>query len=275
MAPVREADRTTVVARSRSHAHARTRRAFSQNFLADPVAVRRIADAAELKPDDLVLEVGAGRGQLTAALVERCHQVIAYEVDPPMAAAIQPRAGLTVRVSDFLRVVPPERPFSVVGNPPYSLTSPVVDWCLSAPTLTAATLLTQLEYAWKRTGHYGRWTRLTISTWPAVAWQFKGRVPRGSFRPVPRVDSGILRLERREVPLVQPAALGAYRRLVDLGFSGVGGSLCGSLARRYGGRKATGACRAARLGTDTPVGLVWPEQWLTLFRILERPLPHR
>jgi len=199
------------VARSRSHAHARTRRAFSQNFLADPVAVRRIADAAELKPDDLVIEVGAG----------------------------------------------------------------VVDWCLRAPTLTSATLLTQLEYAWKRTGHYGRWTRLTISTWPVIAWQFKGRIPRGSFRPVPRVDSGILRLERRDVPLVQPAALGAYRRFVDLGFGGIGGSLCLSLARRYGTRRATGACRAARVGADTPVGLAWPEQWLTLFRILDHPGPHR
>ena len=263
------------MARSRSHAHARTRRAFSQNFLADPVAVRRIADAAELKPDDLVIEVGAGRGQLTAALVERCERVIAYEVDPAMAAAIPPRAGLTVRAEDFLRVVPPERHFAVVGNPPYSLTSPVVDWCLRAPTLTSATLLTQLEYAWKRTGHYGRWTRLTISTWPVIAWQFKGRIPRGSFRPVPRVDSGILRLERRDVPLVQPAALGAYRRFVDLGFGGIGGSLCLSLARRYGTRRATGACRAARVGADTPVGLAWPEQWLTLFRILDHPGPHR
>jgi 23S rRNA (adenine-N6)-dimethyltransferase len=261
------------VARSQTHskhAHARTRRAFSQNFLADPVAVRRIADAAELKSDDLVFEVGAGRGQLTMALVERCAHVTAYEVDPVMAAAIPPRSGLTVRVEDFLRVVPPERHFSVVGNPPYSLTAPIVDWCLRARMLTSATLLTQLEYAWKRTGHYGRWTRLSISTWPTFEWQFKGRIPRGSFRPVPRVDSAILRLERRETPLVQPAALGAYRRFVDLGFSGIGGSLCASLGRRYGGRRVIGACRAARVTTDAPVGLIWPEQWLTLFRILER-----
>jgi 23S rRNA (adenine-N6)-dimethyltransferase len=261
------------VARSRSHPrheHARARRALSQNFLADPIAICRVADAAELTPDDLVFEVGAGRGQLTMALVDRCRQVIAYEVDPIMAAAVPKRAGLSVRAEDFLRAVPPARQFSVVGNPPYSLTSPVVDWCLSAPTLTTATLLTQLEYARKRSGHYGRWTRLTIISWPTVAWHFKGRIPRGSFRPVPRVDSGILRLERRAVPLVQPPALSAYRRFVDLGFSGVGGSVSASLARRYGCRRATGACRAARLATDTPVGLVYPEQWLTLFRILDR-----
>jgi 23S rRNA (adenine-N6)-dimethyltransferase len=101
---------------------------------------------------------------------------------------------------------------------------------MRAPTLTAATLLTQLEYAQKRCGHYGRWTRLTNSSWPTVVWQRKGRVPRRSFRPVPRVDSGILRLERREIPLVQSAALGAYRWFVGLGLSGVRGSPGASLA---------------------------------------------
>ncbi len=250
--------------------HARTRRVLSQNFLADPAAVRRIIEAAELNGQDLVLEVGAGRGRLTAALVERCRRVVAYEVDPAMAAVLPGRPGLTVRAEDFLRAVLPDRPFSVVGNPPYSLTSPVVDWCLNAPELVAATLLTQLEYARKRTGDYGRWTRLTISTWPTVAWQFKGRIPRTSFRPVPRVDSGILRLERRETPLVQRSVLPSYRALVDLGFSGVGGSLHASLSSRYGARRVTGACRAIRLAPDVPVGFVWPEQWLTLFRILER-----
>jgi 23S rRNA (adenine-N6)-dimethyltransferase len=250
--------------------YARTRRILSQNFLADPAAVRRIIDAAELNADDLVVEVGAGRGQLTKALVERCRHVVAYEVDPAMAAVLPRRPGLTIRAEDFLRAAPPNRPFSVVGNPPYSLTSPVVQWCLHAQELVAATLLTQLEYARKRAGDYGRWTRLTISTWPTVAWQFKGRIPRGSFRPAPSVDSGILRLERRETSLVQRSGLPSYRALVDLGFSGIGGSLHASLSSRYGARRVAGACRAIRLASDVPVGLVWPEQWLTLFRILER-----
>jgi 23S rRNA (adenine-N6)-dimethyltransferase len=251
--------------------HARTRRAFGQNFLADPREVRRVVAAAELRPDDLVYEVGAGRGKLTAELAGRCRELVAYEVDPAMADALPQRPGLTVRTEDFLRAEPPGRPFGVVGNIPYALTSAVVDWCLRAETMTGATLLTQLEYARKRTGDYGRWSRLTVATWPVVGWRLAGRVPRTAFRPVPRVDGGILRLERRRVPLVQAAALPAYRRLVELGFTGVGGSLRASLARRYGDRRTSGAFRAARLAPDVPVGLVWPEQWLTLFRILEAP----
>ena len=251
--------------------HARARRAFGQNFLSDPAAVRRLVAAAELRDDDLVYEVGAGRGRLTAELAGRCRALIAYEVDPALAAGLPRLPGLTVRAEDFLRAVPPGGPFQVVGNIPYALTSAVLDWCLRAPTLTAATLLTQLEYARKRTGDYGRWTRLTISTWPVVSWQLAGRIPRAAFRPVPAVDSGILRLVRRPHPLVQPDALPAYRRFVDLGFTGVGGSLEATLTRRYGHRQVSGARRAARLRPDLPVGFVWPEQWLTLFRILEAP----
>jgi 23S rRNA (adenine-N6)-dimethyltransferase len=248
--------------------HARARRAYGQNFLADPRAVRAIVGAAEIKPDALVYEVGAGRGRLTAAMLAAGAQVVAYEVDPAIAAALPRHPRLAVRPADFLAARPPRQPFAVVGNIPYALTAAVVDWCLAAPALTTATLLTQLEYARKRTGDYGRWSRLTIATWPLVGWHLAGRVPRTAFRPVPRVDGGILRLVRRPVPLVPVGALPAYQTMVNLGFSGVGGSLPASLARRYG--RAATACRAARIPPDRPVGEVWPEQWLTLFRLLHR-----
>jgi 23S rRNA (adenine-N6)-dimethyltransferase len=144
--------------------HARTRRAFGQNFLSDPQAVRRVVAVAGIRPGDLVYEVGAGRGVLTGELARYTRHLVSYEVDPHLAAGLPELPGVTVRVADFLRAVPPDRPFAVVGNIPYALTSAVVDWCLHAPALTAATLLTQFEYARKRTGGYGRWTRLTIGT---------------------------------------------------------------------------------------------------------------
>lgn len=248
--------------------HARARRAFSQNLLGDPVAVRRIADAAGPGRGDLVLEVGAGRGRLTAELLRRAGHIIAYEVDPHLAAALPRHDRLTVRARDFLAASAPREPFAVVGNIPYALTSAVVDWCLRAPTLDRATLVTQLEYARKRTGDYGRWSKLTVLTWPEVGWRLAGRIPRTAFRPVPRVDGGILRLDRRPVPLVEPELLPAYQELVERGFTGLGGSLHATLARRYGPRRVSAAFRATRLDPDVPVGLVWPEQWLTLFRLL-------
>jgi 23S rRNA (adenine-N6)-dimethyltransferase len=254
---------------TRKNLQARSRRVYGQNLLTAPDAVRRLVDAARLEPRGVVVEVGAGRGHLTAALARRCRRVIAYEVDPDLAAALpasdEGRGNVTVRVADFLASSPPAEPFAVVGNIPYALTSAVVDWCLHAPGLTGATLLTQLEYARKRTGDYGRWSRLTILTWPWWDWRLAGRVPRAAFRPVPRVDGGILRLTRRPVPLA-PAR--GWEPFVDLGFGGAGGSLQASLSRRFDPRRVSAAFRAVRLAPDTPVGLVWPEQWLTLFRLL-------
>ncbi|MET7399091.1 ErmE/ErmH/ErmO/ErmR family 23S rRNA (adenine(2058)-N(6))-methyltransferase [Dactylosporangium sp. NPDC005572] len=253
--------------------HTRARRVYGQNLLTTTAAVRQVAAAAELAAVDLVVEVGAGRGSLTAELLRHVRRVIAYEVDPAMAAALEARParpGLTVLAADFLAAEPPAVPFAVVGNIPYALTSAVVDWCLTAERLTAATLLTQLEYARKRTGDYGRWSRLTIATWPRYEWILAGRIPRSAFRPVPGVDGGLLRIVRRPVPLVEPPAWGAYQRFVDLGFSGVGGSLHASLTRRFETARVAGAFRALRLAPATPVGLVWPEQWLSLFRLLNR-----
>jgi 23S rRNA (adenine-N6)-dimethyltransferase len=247
---------------------------LSQNFLHDPHAVDRVVRAARPGPRDLIVEVGAGRGELTRALAAESGRVLAYEIDPRLAAELAASCASLPNVTclprDFLGARPPDGPFAVVGNIPWALTAPVVEWCLHAPALTSATLLTQLEYARKRSGDYGRWSQLTVLTWPRFGWRLSGRMPRAAFRPVPRVDAGILRLYRRATPLLPAGALPAYQQLVELGFGGVGGSLYGSLRGRYPQRRLDAAFRATRLDTGTPVGYVWPEQWLALFRLLHR-----
>jgi len=247
--------------------HARARRTLGQNFLADPAQARRLAALAVPEPGTLVYEVGAGRGHLTRPLLAVCERLVAYEIDVSMTRHLPDDPRLSVRTEDFLAARPPGESFVVAGNIPYALTAAVVRWCLAAPTLRRATLLTQLEYARKRSGDYGRWSRMTVLTWPEFSWRLAGWVPCTAFRPAPRVDGGILQLDRRPAPLVRPELMPAWRRLVEDGFTGAGGSLHATLVRRYG-RRAHGVTRAARLDPDAPVGEVWPEQWLTLFRLL-------
>ncbi|MEV6103793.1 ErmE/ErmH/ErmO/ErmR family 23S rRNA (adenine(2058)-N(6))-methyltransferase [Streptomyces sp. NPDC051940] len=239
----------------------RARRELSQNFLVDPHAVDTIVDTA--RPRGLLLEPGAGEGALTRALVRRTDRVRAYEIDPLLAAKLRAR-GFDVVRGDFTRATPPREPFAVVGNIPYAITSRIVDWCLRAPSLTSATLLTQREYARKRTGDYGRWSLLTVRTWPWFSWELGATVGRESFRPVPSVDSAILRVERRVTPLLPDPA--GWRELVGLGFSGVGGSLRASLRTRHQGVDA--ALERAGIGRDTVVGHVGPDQWVRLFTAL-------
>ncbi|SOD60939.1 23S rRNA (adenine-N6)-dimethyltransferase [Streptomyces zhaozhouensis] len=259
-------------ARHRAHRHGDHRRALSQNFLRDAAVLRQITEAAELAPSALVLEPGAGEGRLTRALARASREVVAYELDPALAAALPGRLATegNVRVvpGDFLRARPPARPFVVVGNIPYSRTTDIVRWCLAAGALTSATLVTQREFARRRTGDYGTWPLLTVRSWPEFDWRLGPRISRHHFSPVPRTDSALLRLVRRPAPLVPPRELAAYQALVDEGFTGVGGSLGATLRRRRATPRVRAALAAAGVPGDAPVGHVTPRQWLTLHRAL-------
>jgi len=251
----------------------RRRRELSQNYLRSPEAARQFLRAVHLDADGLCIEVGAGDGILTSRLAAMTGEVIAYEIDRALADRLIARVGnrpnVRVKMGDFLTARQPSRPFQVVGNAPFSLTSPIIDWCLRASRMTVATLITQLEYARKRTGGYGRWSQLTVSTWPQVRWELLGTIARTEFRPVPRVDAGILRLERRPEPLIGRARQAAYRRLVQTGFSGVGGSVQASLRRTYPPDKVAAACAAAGVDRRVVVGYVSPDQWVRIFLELD------
>lgn len=248
------------------------RRELSQHFLRDPRAVRRVVGAAAPRAP-LVVEIGAGDGALTVALADRYPRVLAHEVDAALVPELVRRLGdrhVEVVVGDALAAPAPSEPFDVVANIPYGLTADIVRWCLAATALRSATLLTQLEYARKRSGHAGRWSRLTVLTWPEVSWHLRGRIPRGAFRPVPRVDGGVLVLTRRDRPLLTAAERPGYRALVELGFTGVGGSLAASLTRVHARPAVSRALAAAGVPRRALVAEVAPVQWLALHRALHR-----
>ncbi|MFD3702880.1 23S ribosomal RNA methyltransferase Erm [Nocardia sp. NPDC058658] len=249
---------------ARDHA----RRTLSQNFLVDSGAVDSMVTVAD--PTGIVLEPGAGEGILTRALARRGAQVTAYEIDPLLAAKLSAQTrsedGIRVVRGDFTKAKAPREPFAVVGNIPFSATADIVDWCLTAPALTSATLLTQREYARKRTGDYGRWSLLTATTWPWFTWELHGQVPRTSFRPIPSVDSAIVRIARRAKPLVSHRD--SYTELVRTAFSGIGGTVRASLRTRYHG--ADEALAAAGIADDTVVAYVHPDQWVDVHSMLTR-----
>nr|prf transferase,N-Me [Saccharopolyspora erythraea] len=241
----------------------RNRRQFGQNFLRDRKTIARIAETAELRPDLPVLEAGPGEGLLTRELADRARQVTSYEIDPRLAKSLREKLSghpnIEVVNADFLTAEPPPEPFAFVGAIPYGITSAIVDWCLEAPTIETATMVTQLEFARKRTGDYGRWSRLTVMTWPLFEWEF-----------VEKVDSAIMRLRRRAEPLLEGAALERYESMVELCFTGVGGNIQASLLRKYPRRRVEAAFDHAGVGGGAVVAYVRPEQWLRLFERLDQ-----
>ena len=125
---------------------ARSRRAWGWHPLTDEWAARVVADAA-VRPGELVLDLGAGYGVLTAHLVERGARVIAVELHPARAQHLRQRfAGrpVTVVQADAVALPLPRRPFRVVASPPYAITSPLLRRLLAPSSrLTAADLVLQ------------------------------------------------------------------------------------------------------------------------------------
>ncbi|MFI6042667.1 23S ribosomal RNA methyltransferase Erm [Nocardia sp. NPDC051321] len=257
---------------SRNRSLPRARKRLSQNFLTDVGAARLIVRSSGVTADDLVLEIGPGDGMLTRQLLSSAGRVRAYEKDAVYADRLRRRYLGNDRIrlyhKDFRSVREPDEPFAVVANVPFAVTTDLVRWCLAARQLTSATLLTQYEFARKHSGDYDRWTKLTVAHWPTVAMELGARIGRHSFDPVPRVDTAILHLRRRPRPLLAGSALADYRRVVELGFSGVGGSLASSLRREFPARTVRAACAAAEIALDEPVGLIDPNRWLTLYGAL-------
>ncbi|MCK0113894.1 16S rRNA (adenine(1518)-N(6)/adenine(1519)-N(6))-dimethyltransferase RsmA [Ornithinimicrobium sp. F0845] len=193
----------------------RPTKSWGQNFVIDPNTVRKIVRQAGVGPQDVVVEVGPGLGSLTLALLQVVDRVTAIEIDPALAEQLPrtvaehapERAGrLTVLQQDALRVteLPDPQPTALVANLPYNVAVPVVLHLLeSLPTLEKVLVMVQLEVAERLAAAPGG----RVYGVPSVkaAWYAEvspaGRIGRNVFWPAPNVDSGLVRMVRREPPV--------------------------------------------------------------------------
>ena len=193
-------------------------RALGQNFVVDPNTVRRIARLAGVGPGDLVLEVGAGLGSLTLALVETGAEVVALEVDRHLIGAlrevVEPR-GVRVVHADALEAdveaILDGRAAAVVANLPYNVATPVVITLLErAPSVTRLLVMVQREVAERLAAGPGDDAYGAVSVRVAYFAEARvvGRVPASVFLPRPRVESSLVEVVRRERVAVEPALVG-------------------------------------------------------------------
>jgi 16S rRNA (adenine1518-N6/adenine1519-N6)-dimethyltransferase len=196
---------------------------FGQHFLNDPNTARIVASG--VTEDDVVLEIGPGRGFLTAFLAERAGVVHAVELDsdvlPSLCEAVGERDNVRIHVGDALRFdysgLDPA-PNKLAANLPYNIASPLVLRLLEeVETLRTLRFMVQLEVARRMAAERGSkdYAAYAVLAQLLARVSISHKVPPTVFDPPPRVHSAVVEMERREPPSsyqgIKRLVLGAFR----------------------------------------------------------------
>jgi 16S rRNA (adenine1518-N6/adenine1519-N6)-dimethyltransferase len=258
----------------------RPNRELGQNFLIDDNILGVIGRAAELAPDDVVLEVGGGLGVLSEYLAPRVHHLHVVEVDrslePPLAEALAPFANATLHLADAVKLdlaALDPAPGKVVANLPYGVAATVLLKSIAElPGASVWVAMLQREVSDRLAAAPGgkAYGATSVLAQLACDVRFLRKVPRTVFHPEPNVESALV-LMRRRAP-APPAELTA---LVHAAFAHRRKALAGSLALAPGARPdlreaARDALIALGRPPDARAEQLAPDEWPRLAAAIGR-----
>lgn len=184
----------------------RPKKSLSQNFLINDKAARRIVESLDSKKDEIVLEIGAGKGALTKHLLEKAKKVLAVEIDKRLCDHLRERfrekENLSVINEDILKInlqdlFQPASVCKVVGNLPYQITSPVLSLLFeNRKIITLCVLMVQKEVALRISSVPGAkdWSPLSIAIQLYADVKILFHLKPNSFFPRPKVESSVLKI---------------------------------------------------------------------------------
>jgi len=258
------------------------RHALGQHFLASPAVLRKIVDVISPRKDEVLVEIGAGKGALTIALADRAGRVIALEKDErlvPELEAVVP-ANVDVVRGDALTFdfrgclgaagIPTVR---VVGNLPYSISSPFLRRILAEHDLFAGCVfLLQKEVAARIPAGPGskKYAPLSILLQNYYEARVEFTVAPGSFSPPPKVQSALLSLRRRPAPLQAVAGEPAYAAFLRASFAERRKLLWKNLEKRAGAAALAVAFERCGLPRNARAEELSPDQFAGLFEALRQ-----
>jgi 16S rRNA (adenine1518-N6/adenine1519-N6)-dimethyltransferase len=201
---------------------------MGQNFLQDSRALQKIVSAAQILPDDEILEIGAGLGNLTRYLALAARRVTTVELDknlfPALESIVAPYKNVHLVQGDILMLNPADlmnKPgYLVVANIPYYITSAVIRHLLESGAHPRRLVLTiQEEVAERICARPGKMSLLALSVQVYGTPEIMAYIPAEAFFPAPKVDSAVLRVEVLPEPLIPANLLDIFFRLIKAGFS--------------------------------------------------------
>lgn len=262
----------------------RARKGLGQHFLVDDRVLKRIVSAAKLAATDTVVEVGPGLGILTKELARRAGQVIAIELDPKLASALEQALASVANVtivnanvleSDLGALIRKakgdvEARYKVVANLPYYIATAVVRHFLEAglkPQLVVITV--QKEVAQVMVAQPGKMSLMSVSVQFYGKPSIVGYVPARSFYPTPKVDSAIVRIELYDRPAVEVEDVSQFFEVVRGGFAAPRKQLHNSLAQglKIPSAEAAALLERAGISQERRAQTLTLEEWARVCRL--------
>ena len=257
---------------------ARPRKSLGQHFLVDNRILARIVTAARLTTEDLVVEIGPGKGALTRRLLSQVARVVAVEMDDDLAQSLAARldhpSNLSVICEDARTVDLSEivngRSYKVVANLPYYAANPIIRRFLEADHRpTEMVVMVQREVAESMTASPGKMSLLSVAVQFYAAARMVCSVPPAAFRPSPKVTSAVVRLDLLPKPALDESQAPAFFNLVRAGFSAPRKQLHNSLGHGLGigSAPASRVLDTAGIAGSRRAGTLSLGEWLEVYRV--------
>lgn len=242
----------------------RARKGLAQHFLVDASVLGQILAAAQVGPQDTVLEVGPGLGILTQELADRAQQVVAVELDDALATflaqSFAASPNVTIVHADALQMDPTAlfaaeaapSPYKLVANIPYYITSALLRHFLEASHKPQVmVVMVQRQVAQSIVAGPGQMSLLGVSVQLYGKPRIMSAVAGKSFYPAPKVDSAILRIDVYDRPLVPETTIDHFFKVVKAGFSAPRKQLRNALAHGLGVEPPRSSHLLAAAGIDS------------------------
>lgn len=198
---------------------------YSQNFLRDTRLVQRLVEKSSITANDLVIDIGSGKGIITEILSTHCKKVIAVEADRILADRLKQKfkgiLNIQIQTGDFLALNLPSEPYKVFSNIPFNRTADIIRKLVNTPQPPNDTyLIVQKESALKFIGSpLSKESLFSVLIKPWFELSIEYSFHRSDFEPRPNIDIVLLRIRKRENPLIQDSQTTQYRDFVSYAFN--------------------------------------------------------
>lgn len=183
----------------------RAKKRLGQNFLINDKIIEAIIEQIAPDMDDTIIEIGAGQGALTLPLADNCKKLYAVEYDRDLIGYLEKLLtdykNVELIHKDFLAYQPTASKYKLVGNLPYNISSPVIEWAVAHQSeIVSAFFMLQKEVALRLTATEGMkdWSPLSIFTQLCFDVEMSFDISAKNFRPAPQVVSSLIKMKPKK-----------------------------------------------------------------------------